>query len=542
MSNNSELKSIAERVRQEHAPKAKNQAILPTDDVEAGIPDGDSGVPVIPELEDDTFTNEFEQEEPESVVNGEEDDPMEDEEEPVIAGVSDFGDGNQTMEEAESSNGMMDVEFGDDFEVTDEQIKETMPDIPLEIAEKYFDKTRQEILAYRRKLILQNGMPLDEATAAALTKLQKLGDEKNVQYCKENPAALTVMVDKRNADNLEFTKEEREKIVKSKVIQLKVVEDASLKTVKTKKVDKKRKLSVLQSIETGVSMYGVPLPLMNDYVQFKGSQIMQLIKAIRYQDTPVDEMIEKKAALVFSQLVSSANIRKTDENGRGLMTYNEFLNKFLFHDLDMALYGILVASSMEEVEVELTCGNCSQPFKTNYNIKTLLTMEDMSDEFKERFDQVLAHKSDPDRLQEMYEENNKTNIVESPITHNIYHLNYPTLARAIGMYRSLDQNDENMVYLSAFALFIDKMLVYDSKERDYLEIDEEEVLTLMEALSAIPQEELDIIQQYLTPKLYTPKFVLKTKCDHCGNDMTNVMSIDDMVFLRARDSSTEITS
>ena len=417
-----------------------------------------------------------------------------------------------------------------------------MPDIPLEVAEKYFDKMRQEVLAYRRKLILQNGMPLDEATAAALAKLQKLGDENNVHYCKENPSALTIMVDKRDVDKLEFSKEEKEKMVKSKVLQLKVVEDVTLKTVKTKKVDKKRKLSVLQNIETGVSMYGVPLPLMNDYVQFKGSQIMQLIKAIRYQDTPVDEMIEKKASLVFSQLVSSANIRKTDENGRALMTYNEFLNKFLFHDLDMALYGILVASSMEEVEVELTCGNCSQPFKTNYNIKTLLTMEDMSDEFKERFDQVLANKSDPDKLQEMYEENNKTSIVESPITHNIYHLNYPTLARAIGMYRSLDQNDENMVYLSAFALFIDKMLVYDSKAGDYLEIDEEEVLTLMEALSSIPQEELDIIQQYLTPKLYTPKFVLKTKCDHCGNDMVNVMSIDDMVFLRARDSSTEITS
>lgn len=542
MSNNNDLKAIAERVRNEHAPKATSQAILPTTDAEAEIPTGETGTPVIPEIEDEAFTNEFEQEEPESVVNGEDEPNEDDEEEAVIAGVSDFGDGTSTMTENEVNTGMTNVDFGDDFDITDEQIKDTMPDIPLEVAEKYFDKMRQEVLAYRRKLILQNGMPLDEATAAALAKLQKLGDENNVHYCKENPSALTIMVDKRDADKLEFSKEEKEKMVKSKVLQLKVVEDVTLKTVKTKKVDKKRKLSVLQNIETGVSMYGVPLPLMNDYVQFKGSQIMQLIKAIRYQDTPVDEMIEKKASLVFSQLVSSANIRKTDENGRALMTYNEFLNKFLFHDLDMALYGILVASSMEEVEVELTCGNCSQPFKTNYNIKTLLTMEDMSDEFKERFDQVLANKSDPDKLQEMYEENNKTSIVESPITHNIYHLNYPTLARAIGMYRSLDQNDENMVYLSAFALFIDKMLVYDSKAGDYLEIDEEEVLTLMEALSSIPQEELDIIQQYLTPKLYTPKFVLKTKCDHCGNDMVNVMSIDDMVFLRARDSSTEITS
>ena len=330
MSNNNDLKAIAERVRNEHAPKATSQAILPTTDAEAEIPTGETGTPVIPEIEDEAFANEFEQEEPESVVNGEDEPNEDDEEEAVIAGVSDFGDGTSTMTENEVNAGMTDVDFGDDFDITDEQIKDTMPDIPLEVAEKYFDKMRQEVLAYRRKLILQNGMPLDEATAAALAKLQKLGDENNVHYCKENPSALTIMVDKRDADKLEFSKEEKEKMVKSKVLQLKVVEDVTLKTVKTKKVDKKRKLSVLQNIETGVSMYGVPLPLMNDYVQFKGSQIMQLIKAIRYQDTPVDEMIEKKASLVFSQLVSSANIRKTDENGRALMTYNEFLNKFLF--------------------------------------------------------------------------------------------------------------------------------------------------------------------------------------------------------------------
>ena len=99
MSNNNDLKAIAERVRNEHAPKATSQAILPTTDAEAEIPTGETGTPVIPEIEDEAFTNEFEQEEPESVVNGEDEPNEDDEEEAVIAGVSDFGDGTSTMTE-----------------------------------------------------------------------------------------------------------------------------------------------------------------------------------------------------------------------------------------------------------------------------------------------------------------------------------------------------------------------------------------------------------------------------------------------------------
>ena len=62
----------------------------------------------------------------------------------------------------------------------------------------------------------------------------------------------------------------------------------------------------------------------------------------------------------------------------------------------------------------------------------------------------------------------------------------------------------------------------------------------MDVLQIIPQEEIDIIQKFLKPYLYSPKFILESKCPSCGNNMKNELSIDDLVFLKARDSSTEI--
>jgi hypothetical protein len=542
-----DLQAIAARVKNDHPTSNEKEAVLPITKDGDGIPDGTEGVPIVPEMEgvedtdEDEYADsglaEFEHPEDESVVEGvDPEDETDDDDEPVVAGVSDFSESDGDAEQEDDYDS---VNLGDDFEVTDDMIKEHMPDIPDEQAEEFYDQIRAEVESYRKKLILQSGMDPDEATAAATTRLKKLASDENIKYLKENPQALTVVVDKQNAEKFEFTSEEKAKMTKAKVIQLKVVEDTTLNTLKIKKIDKKRKLAALQSIDSNLSQYSVPLPLMNDYCRFRGAQIIQLIQAVKYNDTTLDEMINKKASMVYNQLVSGSVINKTDESGKTTMNFTSFINKFLFHDLDMALYGILVASSMEEIETDLTCSDCGQPFTWKYNLKTLLTMDDMSDEFKERFDEILEYKTNGEHLQKMYEDNNKTHIVESPITKNVYHLNYPTVARAMALYRAIDQEDETMIYLSAVALFIDKMLVYDKKSGEYIEIEEDEIRPLMEMLQNIPQEEIDIIQKYLAPMLYTPKFVLKSKCEHCGNNMRNELAIDDLVFLRARDSSTE---
>ena len=356
-----------------------------------------------------------------------------------------------------------------------------------------------------------------------------------------------ITVDKTNENNLEFTPEEREKMSKTKVLRLKVVEDAELKNIPIQRVSRKNKSAILQSMEVNLSQYSVPLPLMCDYVQFKGSQIIQLIQAVRYEDTTNAELISKKATLIYNQLSGGANLQKYDENGKVIMSYNDFINKFLFNDLDMALYGILVASSMEDIESSLTCGSCDHVFSWKYNMKRLINFDDLNDNFKATFDDILGHKGDVTYLQDMFAKHNMTQRVESPITKNIYDLNHPTINRAMQVFRSVDEEaDPLAMYKSALALFIDKMYVYNRKTNQYIEMDESDYNNpiefyrdVIEIISRLPQEEIDLLQEFIRPWLYSPKFVLKSKCAACGHRMRNELAIDDLVFLRARDSSME---
>ena len=446
------------------------------------------------------------------------------------AGVAKFA----TLENA------IDDDDDEEFTISDEELRAEMPNLDDVGFEHASSKIREEIEQYRKDLILKSGFTIAEADEAARNRVKKLGKEENDAYLEENPEIGIVEINKKDAKNLEFTDEEQEKLRKVKAIKLRVIEETDLKTIDIERVDAAHKSAMIHSVDMNLSQYSIPLPLMNDFCRFRGSQTIQLIQAVRYNDATLDEVISKKSTLVYNQLVSSANIQKFDENGKIKMSQNEFENRFLFHDLDMALYGILVASSMETLESTFRCGKCNKPFQWTYNLKTLLNLDDVSDQFKQKIDEILGHKADTEYLQAMYEKDHKSVRVESPITKNRYDLNYPTIARAIQVFRSIDQENEQEVYLAAIALFIHKMYVYNHKTGKYIDIDETEQRTLMDTLMVIPQTELDIIQEFLKPYLYSPKFILHTKCDKCGHKMVNSLSVDDMVFLKARDSSTEI--
>lgn len=476
---------------------------------------------------------QFEIEEPESVVDGE----IENDDELVIAGMDELGVSASGVSSTVTED---DLTEASDFTITDEDLKAEMPDLDDIAFLDASSKIRADIDTYRKNLIIRSGLTVEEANEAAYNRMKKLGNDENDAFLEKNPKVGVVEINKTDVDKLEFTPEEREKLVKVKSIKLKIVEDATLETLPIERVEKNNKAAMLQSLDTNLSQYSVPLPLVNDYCRFKGSQLIQLIQAIRYDDATLDEVISNKASLVYNQLANGANLKKYDEDGKVIMSYQEFINKFLFHDLDMALFGILVASSMEEIESALTCGSCKNKFQWKYNLKTLLNLDDISDDFKARFEDILKNKSNPEYLEALYKKNYKSVRVKSPITQNVYDLNYPTVARAINLYRLIDTTDETMVYLSAFALFIDKAYIYNKKTEKYIEIEESEYRYLLDVLQMIPQEEIDIIQNFLKPFIYTPKFILESKCPSCGFKMKNELSIDDLVFLKARDSSMEI--
>ena len=423
--------------------------------------------------------------------------------------------------------------------ISDEELRAAMPDLDDLTYNKSALELKKSMEGYRKGLLINGGLTIEEVNIAVKNRLMNKGKEINVAYLEENPKVGIIEIDKTRVNDIQLTADERAKLQRVKSIRLVAVEDVELATIKVDRIERKDKTSFLKTIEGNLSKYSIPLPLIGDFVAFRGAQIVQLISTVKYEDETFDELIKKKASLIYDRMIGGTITNKY-EDGKVILSYSEFANKFRFHDVDMALFAILVASSMEEVETELTCSQCSSPFRWKYNLKTLLKLDGASDKFKALLDDILGNKTNVAHLTKINKELNKVSRLKSPFTKNIYEIAYPSIARAANIYEKIDQKDNTMVYLSTVALFLHSFYIFNNKTDSYVQIEEDEIESIMEALQIIPQEDLDILFVQIKDMLYAPDFKLDSKCPSCGNSMVNDLSIDQLIFFRAADSSTEI--
>lgn len=424
--------------------------------------------------------------------------------------------------------------------ITEEDLKSVMPDLDDEAFKEASKTLKVKLDQYRKDLVMNYGLTVEEADKSAKIRLKREGHEINDEYLERNPKVGIVEIDKKNVDKIEFTPEEKEKLTSAKAIRLVVVEDAELKSIKIDNVPKNRKASFIKSVEGNLSKYSVPLPIMGDFVSFKGAQTIQLVSTTRYEDDKLEDMIAKKASLIYDRMINGTIFTKYDGNNNVIMSYQDFANKFLFHDLDMAMYGILVASSMEESESTLTCSSCRKAFQQKYNLKTLLRLDDISDDYKAIIDKIIGNKANEEILSEIHDNHIKTTRYKSPFTSNIYDVSFPTVAKSIKLFNEIDQRDQTMMYLSALAIFLENIYLYNKESDSYMQINDDENALLMETLQTLPQKDIDMLFRQIRDMVYSPKFVLDSQCPHCGEKMRNDLEIDDLIFLKAQDLSEEI--
>lgn len=452
-------------------------------------------------------------------------------EECVIAGLGTVSGEEVTLDEIESAGGA--------FEVTEEELQEGLAALDNESYTAVSAEIRQQLAVYRKSLVLKSGFTEEEANEAAHARLKKLMGEAVEDHLTKHPKVGVVEIKKGDEDKLGLTKEEHEKLAKVKVVKLKVVEEADLKEIKIKKLDKKHKTKYLQTMDSPLSKFDVPLPLTADFMTFRGAQIMQLMTALGSEEDGPAEITTKQANLLYDRLWTGVNYQKYGEKSEVKMTFELFTNIYKYHDIELGMYAVLVASSMNDIETTLTCGQCEGEFKYKYNLSSLLNLNDIKDKFKEKFNRVLQNKTSKIGLEKLREENDTVYRVQSPYTHNVYDINTPSIARALSIFNKVDMSDEVMLYLSAIALFIQTILVYDPKDGEYISIEENEYGELFDILQSIPQEDIDLLTEYLKDKFYSPKFILKSTCPHCKNEMTNEFKVSELVFLKAQDSQTE---
>ena len=91
------------------------------------------------------------------------------------------------------------------------------------------------------------------------------------------------------------------------------------------------------------------------------------------------------------------------------------------------------------------------------------------------------------------------------------------------------------------ALYLNAIYLYNPATDEYIPITEEEVDLLLDTILDICDEDYQlIINQVKDTYIYNPKFILKAKCPHCNKDVDLTLNVENLVFLKAQDSTKEI--
>ena len=422
-----------------------------------------------------------------------------------------------------------------------EMLRELTPDMPEEERMTKGLPILREFESILKELVM-NGLTLEEAKVGATNRVKRNIGAMYEEYKTENPDIGVITIDKTSDTNdLGLTADEHRKLERVKKIRLITIEDADLKNIKIERPDEKHKADYIKNIENSLSKYSVPLPMLGDFVTFRGAQIVQMANAVNYEDARLDEVVNTKASLIYDKLTGGSILKKYDETGKASLTYSEFINKFAYQDIDIALFGILCASSMEESSTSMTCPDCKHVWDAQYSVKNLLTHDKISDEYKSRIELILANKGNEVTMRGIYDSARAARRYKSPFSGNIYDVSYPTVARAINLFKRIDQKDSTMVYIAAIGLYLSRILVYNEARDSYIEVLASEIDMMLDTLRDLSNNDMQMLSTEINKTMiYQPTFAIKAKCPSCGKDLAPEVGIEQLVFLTAQDSMVAI--
>ena len=425
--------------------------------------------------------------------------------------------------------------------LSSEDIEKLAPHLPEDKRAELSTALLNDKSKYVKQLIM-NGFTPDEAEEAAVNRFKKEIISQDEEYAKKNPDIGIIRMDKTDTavEDLKLTPEEHEKLVPTKAIKLVLVEDADLKNIEIENVATDHKVDYIRNLEGSLSKYSVPIPIYGDFMSFRGAQLIQIANLESRDDDRLEDDLNRKASLIYNKLIGGTLIKKFDDNGKSIMSYQEFTNKFSYMDVDMAIFGILCASNPEEGSTTLTCQKCNHTFEHKYNFKRLMTTDGLSDEIKQRYEDILENRTNSSALKILHDKTNKARRYKSPFTNNIYDIAVPSVARMIDVFKRINQEDSVMVHNSIFASFINSMYIYNSANGKYLQIKDNEVDLMLDTISDIPQDDITMLQKQIATMSYAPRFAISGNCPSCNTHYDISVNVDTLLFFKEHDLQREI--
>ena len=387
------------------------------------------------------------------------------------------------------------------------------------------------ILLRRRKNLILDGFDDLEVEEALEKRFEKEIAALETKYTGKG-STLTIEAAAEVADKIEFSETDKLKVQKAEKIQLVKVEKKEIPITKIKKVAKNEsKLKYVQGMNTKfISKHSIPLPLTGEFATFRGALFVELLQARAEKNESFHSAASKKAALVYKHYVDGEIYHLKNEKNVTILSYNDFIQHFKYHDLDLMVYAVACASSAPLTVADLTCPECGNKFPSEFPIDSLLDMSGTTEKIQKMFDDIIQNHT---QLQYMETINTELNVLvrsESPMTKNIYDIGAPSIDRGISILSLVNEEDPTEIYIATMALFVHSLYIYDPEDDCYIEFGEDDYAEMFEALKMLPQAELAMLQELTMDIGYSPKFIMHNKCGNCGTELRNDIPVNDLVF------------
>ena len=354
---------------------------------------------------------------------------------------------------------------------------------------------------------------------------------------------VNVLIDKTGygVSEINFTEEEKKKLETATTIRVTEVENIDLDSIVFEAPDKTFVENMSEGEENSFGASSVPLVASRYRVKMKGLGYGQLGDLMINQQAPTFEQYHKQYSIIYNS-IASTSIGKFE-------SFEDFLKNTAMIDIEMMLYGLVLATYPEVDSVGIRCGECNNTYEQKYFVREILDLKHANTKYLNKLNELMD--CEPSKFVEYHNESPifKRKMIRLPHSGNLIEFG---LASAYDylyqiLHNVLDPNfaekyadDVNgMMQLNIMFLnMIRAVGVKTGTNKDgkpvYTKYDTFD--DIIQVLYRLPPEDLQIMTSVLNQytEAYTVNFSLRqSKCPKCGRVQEYTpMPIDRILFFK----------
>ena len=361
-----------------------------------------------------------------------------------------------------------------------------------------------------------------------------LSEEKDINSNEVDKSTIQVIIDKTGlGTDFAFTDEERTKIQQAETIEINEVKTIDINAIKSKRSSKSFQDIVKEHDITG-SRVKICFPASGFKADMKGLTYGEYADVALAMDNITTDQYYKRLSVIYNKM--------TNVSCGDFENFDDFLHKFSYTDIPLALYAMYVATEPEVTDVQLRCTrpNCGKNYSWKYSTRSLLRLDRSSEAVRTKMKEIVtASAIEYDKIADESDVRS-SKFIELPDSHFIVEIGVASAYEFIYNFVPLmDENAFREQFGNNSQAYLDNVILLTIVRSIRIPDGDEYVVCdnykdILDAIYNISPEEIKILTAYTldVQDKYDIVFSLgKVICPHCGAITERLdIGMDEMVF------------